>query len=193
MGSIPKQFWEQCPNVTTLMRELGAFRGRSAFQPVTTLPFVSWGTPRPSSHFGDNAHFREKTVRGEIKLRGRHRPPPPCRVANTNTNANLNLKIRCVECSFHELCTESSWFDTVIVPALVDELRSLASFCHARGYRLLDGDGVGVLVLLPPKLQRTRYLDDPYPPQPARGGSPSRLASSSGFLLHAGTSSIMFL
>jgi len=90
------------------------------------------GYTRPSSHFGDNTHFREKTVR-EIGEQIKY------------DFATLgDLTIRFVECSFHELCVEASWFGTVVVPPLVKELRSLASTCATRGYRLLDGDGMEV-------------------------------------------------
>lgn len=129
-GSIPKQFWEQCPNVTTLMGELERFESFGIPTGHTSLRQL--GYTRPSSHFGDNTHFREKTVReiGEqVKF---------------DLATLANLTIRFVESSFHELCVEASWFGTVIVPPLVEELRSLASICATRGYRLLDGDGMEV-------------------------------------------------
>ena len=129
-GSIPKQFWEQCPNVTTLMGELERFESFGI--PTGHKSLRQLGYTRPSSHFGDNTHFREKTVR-EIGEQIKFDFP------------NLaNLTARFVECSFHELCTETSCSGTVIVPPLVEELRSLASICADRGYRLLDGDGVEV-------------------------------------------------
>jgi len=90
------------------------------------------GYTRPSSHFGDNTHFREKTVReiGE-QIKDEFATLP-------------DITIRFVECSFHELCTEPSWRGTVIVQPLVEELRALASICADRDYRLLDGDGMEV-------------------------------------------------
>lgn len=129
-GSIPKQFWEQCPNVTTLMGELERFDSLGI--PTGHKSLRQLGYTRPSSHFGDNTHFREKTVR-EIGEQIEY-----------DFVTLTNLTIRFVECSFHELCIEASWLGTVIVPPLVEELRSLASICTSRGYSLVDGDGMEV-------------------------------------------------
>ena len=90
------------------------------------------GYTRPSSHFGDNTHFREKTVR-EIGEQIKFDLP-----------ARAHLTVRFVECSFQELCVGASCAGTVLVPPLVEELRALANICAHRGYRLLDGDGVEV-------------------------------------------------
>lgn len=90
------------------------------------------GYTRPSSHFGDTTHFREKTVR-EIGEQIAFDLP-----------ARADLAVRFVECSFRELCVGASCAGTVLVPSLVEELRSLANICAQRGYRLLDGDGVEV-------------------------------------------------
>lgn len=148
-GSIPKQFWEQCPNVTTLMGELERFDSLGI--PTGHKSLRQLGYTRPSSHFGDNTHFREKTVREigqQIECDFTFATTMDTDTTNTNTNTTLanqtKITIRFVECSFHELCIEASWLGTVIVPPLVEELRSLASICASRGYRLLDGDGMEV-------------------------------------------------
>lgn len=132
-GSIPKQFWEQCPNVTTLMGELERFDSLGI--PTGHKSLRQLGYTRPSSHFGDNTHFREKTVREIGEQIEYHLATNP---------ALATLTIRFVECSFHELCIDASWLGTVILPPLVEELRSLAGICASHGYRLLDGDGMDV-------------------------------------------------
>ena len=129
-NDIPKQFWEQCPNVTTLMGELERFESFGI--PTGYKSLRQLGYTRPSSHFGDNPHFREKTVR-EIGEQIKY-----------DFATLASLTIRFIECSFHELCTDASRFGTTIVPPLVDELRSLATTCAGRGYRLLDADGLEV-------------------------------------------------
>jgi hypothetical protein len=159
-GSIPEQFWEQCPNVTTLMGELERFDSLGI--PTGHKSLRQLGYTRPSSHFGDNTHFREKTLR-EIgqQIEYGFAATTTSATSNSNSNSNSNTTststststsranqtittIRFVECSFHELCIEASWLGTVVVPRLVEELKSLASICATRGYRLLDGDGIEV-------------------------------------------------
>jgi hypothetical protein len=124
------QFWEQCPNVTTLMGELE--RLESFGLPTGYKRSRQLGYTRPSSHFGENPHFREKTVR-EIREQINH---------DFATLANLTARF--VESSFHEPYTSAWWIGTWIVSPVVAELRSLAGVCTGRGHRLLDADGVEV-------------------------------------------------